>query len=76
MRTELLDPRAEAGMGHIELARWADLILIAPATADFLARLAHGFANDLLSTLCLATDQPLSLIHIYCGRGSTPVWRR
>ena len=61
VRTELLDPRAEAGMGHIELARWADLILIAPATADFLARLAHGFANDLLSTLCLATDQPLAV---------------
>ena len=61
VRTELLDPRAEAGMGHIELARWADLILIAPATADFLARLAHGFASDLLSTLCLATDQPLAV---------------
>ncbi len=61
VRTELLDTRAEAGMGHIELARWADLILIAPATADFLARLAHGFANDLLSTLCLATDQPIAV---------------
>lgn len=61
VRTELLDTHAEAGMGHIELARWADLILIAPATADFLARLAHGFANDLLSTLCLATDQPIAV---------------
>ncbi len=61
VRTELLDSHAEAGMGHIELARWADLILIAPATADFLARLAHGFANDLLSTLCLATDQPIAV---------------
>ena len=61
VRTEWLDPHAEAGMGHIELARWADLILIAPATADFLARLAHGLANDLLSTLCLATDQPIAV---------------
>ena len=61
VRTELLDSRAEAGMGHIELARWADLILIAPATADFLARLAHGLADDLLSTLCLATDQPIAV---------------
>jgi phosphopantothenoylcysteine decarboxylase/phosphopantothenate--cysteine ligase len=61
VRTELLDPHAEAGMGHIELARWAHLILIAPATADFLARLAHGMANDLLSTLCLATDQPVAV---------------
>jgi phosphopantothenoylcysteine decarboxylase/phosphopantothenate--cysteine ligase len=61
VRTELLDANAEAGMGHIELARWADLILIAPATADFLARLAHGMADDLLSTLCLATDQPITV---------------
>lgn len=61
VHTELLDANAEAGMGHIELARWADLILIAPATADFLARLAHGMANDLLSTLCLATDQPIAV---------------
>ncbi|HOW75184.1 MAG TPA: bifunctional phosphopantothenoylcysteine decarboxylase/phosphopantothenate--cysteine ligase CoaBC [Candidatus Competibacteraceae bacterium] len=61
VRTELLDASAEAGMGHIELARWANLILIAPATADFLARLAHGMANDLLSTLCLATDQPIAV---------------
>ena len=61
VHTELLDANAEAGMGHIELARWADLILVAPATADFLARLAHGMANDLLSTLCLATDQPIAV---------------
>ena len=61
VRTELLDANAEAGMGHIELARWADLILIAPASADFIARLAHGLANDLLSTLCLATDRPIAL---------------
>ena len=61
VHTELLDVNTEAGMGHIELARWADLILIAPATADFLARLAQGMANDLLSTLCLATDQPIAV---------------
>jgi len=61
VHTELLDASAEAGMGHIELARWAHLVLIAPATADFLARMAHGLADDLLSTLCLATDQPLAV---------------
>jgi phosphopantothenoylcysteine decarboxylase/phosphopantothenate--cysteine ligase len=61
VRLELLDPTAETGMGHIELARWADLLLIAPASADFIARLAHGFANDLLSTLCLATDRPIAI---------------
>jgi phosphopantothenoylcysteine decarboxylase/phosphopantothenate--cysteine ligase len=59
VRTELLEPGAEAGMGHIELARWADLILIAPATADLLARLAHGLADDLLTTLALASTAPL-----------------
>lgn len=51
---ELFDRNAEAAMGHIELARWADMILIAPASADFIARLAHGHADDLLTTLCLA----------------------
>ncbi|MDH4574255.1 bifunctional phosphopantothenoylcysteine decarboxylase/phosphopantothenate--cysteine ligase CoaBC [Salinicola acroporae] len=56
VRTSLLDPEAEAGMGHIELAKWADIILIAPATADVMARLAHGHADDLLTTLCLATE--------------------
>ncbi|BCD96437.1 bifunctional phosphopantothenoylcysteine decarboxylase/phosphopantothenate--cysteine ligase CoaBC [Marinagarivorans cellulosilyticus] len=61
VRTHLLDTTAEAGMGHIELARWADLILIAPATADCIARLAHGFANDLLTTVCLATKAPIAL---------------
>lgn len=59
VRTALFDPAHEAAMGHIELARWADLILIAPATADLLARLAHGMANDLLSTLCLAATAPI-----------------
>ncbi|MBY5930157.1 bifunctional phosphopantothenoylcysteine decarboxylase/phosphopantothenate--cysteine ligase CoaBC [Halomonas sp. DP8Y7-3] len=58
VRTSLLDPDAELGMGHIELARWADLILIAPATADLMARLAQGMANDLLTTACLASDAP------------------
>jgi len=56
---DLLDPAAEAAMGHIELARWADLVLVAPASADFMARAAAGIANDLLSTLCLATTAPL-----------------
>lgn len=57
----ILDPEAEAGMGHIELAKWADLVLIAPASADFMARLASGMGNDLLTTLCLATDAPIVL---------------
>jgi phosphopantothenoylcysteine decarboxylase / phosphopantothenate---cysteine ligase len=61
VHTTLLDPDAEAGMGHIELARWADLVLIAPASANFMARLAHGHANDLLSTLCLATGAPVAI---------------
>lgn len=58
---ELLDPAQEAAMDHISLARWADLILVAPATANCLARLAHGLADDLLSTLCLATSAPLAV---------------
>ena len=61
VRTSLWDAAAEAAMGHIELARWADRVVIAPASADFLARLAHGMANDLLTTLCLATDAPISV---------------
>ena len=61
VHTTLLDEASEAGMGHIELARWADRVLIAPATANFIARLAHGLANDLLSTICLATSAPLTL---------------
>jgi phosphopantothenoylcysteine decarboxylase/phosphopantothenate--cysteine ligase len=61
VHTTLLDPEAEAGMGHIELARWADLILIAPASADFMARLASGRGDDLLTTLCLATAAPIAL---------------
>lgn len=58
---DLLDPAAEAAMGHIELARWADLVLVAPATAEIIARLAQGNANDLLTTLVLATDAPVAL---------------
>ena len=58
---DLLDEQAEAGMGHIELARWADLVLVAPATANVIARLAHGLADDLLTTLCLATTAPVVL---------------
>ena len=61
VRTDLWDAAAEAAMGHIELARWADRIVVAPASADFLARLAHGLANDLLTTLCLATGAPISV---------------
>jgi len=61
VHTTLLDPDAEAGMGHIELARWADLILVAPASADFIARLAQGQGNDLLTTLCLATNAPIAI---------------
>lgn len=61
VRTELLDTEHEAAMGHIELAKWADLVLIAPASAGFIEKLAHGRADDLLSTLCLATDSPIML---------------
>ena len=59
--TELLDETAEAGMGHIELARWADLMIIAPATADVIARLAQGRADDLLTTVALATPAPVAV---------------
>ena len=61
VRSSLWDEAAEAAMSHIELARWADVVLIAPASADTLARLAGGHANDLLSTLCLATEAPVHL---------------
>ena len=59
VRSELFDSAAEAAMGHIELARWADVVLIAPATADFLARLRLGLANDLATAVCLATVAPI-----------------
>jgi phosphopantothenoylcysteine decarboxylase/phosphopantothenate--cysteine ligase len=61
VRSELLDPAAEAGMDHITLARWAHLVLVAPASADLLARLSLGLADDLLATLCLASEAPLVL---------------
>jgi len=61
VQLDLLDPEAEASMGHIELARWADLVLIAPATADFLAKLAHAQADDILSTLVLAASAPIAV---------------
>jgi phosphopantothenoylcysteine decarboxylase/phosphopantothenate--cysteine ligase len=61
VRSGLWDEAAEMGMAHLELARWADAILIAPASADMLAKLVHGFADDLLSTLCLAATAPLAV---------------
>lgn len=61
VRSDLWDESAERAMSHIELARWADLVLIAPATADFLAQLAHGMADNLLNTVCLATGAPLAV---------------
>ena len=61
VHVSLLDPTAESGMGHIELARWADAILIAPASADFMARMTYGLADDLLSTVCLASSAPIAL---------------
>jgi phosphopantothenoylcysteine decarboxylase / phosphopantothenate---cysteine ligase len=61
VRGALWDAAAEAAMGHIELARWAQRIVVAPASADVIARLAHGLADDLLSTVCLASEAPLLL---------------
>jgi phosphopantothenoylcysteine decarboxylase/phosphopantothenate--cysteine ligase len=61
VRVSLWDESAEAAMGHIELARWAERILVAPASADLIARLAHGHADDLLTTVCLASAAPLLL---------------
>jgi len=61
VHTDLLDPAAEAAMGHIELARWADLLLIAPASADCIARLTQGQGDDLLTTVCLASRCPLAI---------------
>ncbi len=59
---DLLDPAAEAAMGHIELGKWADMVILAPATADLIARVACGMANDLVTTLCLATDAPIAVV--------------
>ena len=61
VRCETFDTDAEAGMSHIELARWADMVIVAPATAGFIARLAHGFADDLLTTVCLATEAKIAI---------------
>lgn len=61
VHTDLLDTNAEAAMGHIELARWADLVLVAPASANTISRLCHGAADDLLTTLCLATKAPVAI---------------
>lgn len=61
VRTSLWDDATEAAMGHIELARWPQRIVIAPATANMLAKLAHGMADDLVSTLYLASDAPVAV---------------
>ena len=61
VRTSLWDAHAEAAMGHLELAHWADHVIIAPATANSIAKLAHGMADDLVSTLCLATTAPVTI---------------
>jgi len=61
VRTSLWDAQAEAAMGHLELARWAQQVVVAPATANTIARLAHGLADDLVSTLCLATEAPIAI---------------
>ncbi len=75
VRTDLWDSAAEAAMGHIELARWAEAVLVAPATADCLARLAEGRADDLLTTLCLATAAPIAVApamnHLMWGNAAT-----
>lgn len=59
---DLLDPSAEAAMGHIELAKWADLVILAPATADIIARITAGIASDLATTICLATSAPIAIV--------------
>ncbi len=56
-----MDAESASGMGHIDLARWADAVIIAPATANLIARIAHGMADELLTTLCLATDAPVAV---------------
>lgn len=70
VRSDLLDVNAERAMGHIELARWADYLVVAPASADFIAKMAHGMADDLLSTLYLATDAPV----IICPAMNQNMW--
>ena len=61
VRTSLWDANAEAAMGHLELARWAQHVVVAPATANTIAKIAHGLADDLVSTLCLATTAPIAI---------------
>ena len=61
VRTRLWDEGGEAAMGHLELAGWAQRVIVAPATANTIAKLAHGLADDLVSTLCLATEAPLAI---------------
>ena len=61
VRTSLWDANAEAAMGHLELARWAQQVVVAPATANTIAKIAHGLADDLVSTLCLATTAPIAI---------------
>jgi phosphopantothenoylcysteine decarboxylase/phosphopantothenate--cysteine ligase len=69
VRSNLWDKEAEAAMSHIELARWADVVLIAPATAEVMARVASGAAPDLLTTICLATEAPIALSAHRAGAG-------
>ena len=77
VRSSLWDAAAEAAMGHIELARWATRVLVAPASANLIARLAQGRANDLLSTLCLATEAPVAVAPARAsGPGRWPGARR
>jgi len=80
IRSNLWDKEAEASMSHIELARWADIVLIAPATAEIMARLAGGAASDLLTTLCLATEAPIAIApamnHVMWGNAAVQANRR
>ena len=62
VHTQLLDAEAEKGMGHIELAKWADVVVIAPASANTVGKLATGLADNLLTTVCVATDAPILII--------------
>ena len=73
VRSSLWDEAAESAMGHIELARWATHILVAPATADLIARLRGGNADDLLTTVCLASAAPLSIAPLLASQQSPPV---
>jgi len=80
IRSNLWDKEAEASMSHIELARWADIVLIAPATAEIMARLAGGAASDLLTTLCLATEAPVAIApamnHVMWGNAAVQANRK